>query len=125
MKTGMDHDSVLKDVLLVPKIGMMLVSIPAVTNSGLRVILKRDLVMFNSNRTAAAQGKRRGQVCEMELIVSESLFLITKIESWHLRLGHLLDSKLLESGKFYPKKKLVACGPCQACLVGKYKKSLF
>jgi hypothetical protein len=115
--TAMDHDLVLKEVLLFPKLGMMLVFIPAVTNSGLTVIFTRDLVMFDSNPITAAQGKRRGQAYKMELIVCESLCLITKMESWHLWLGHLSDGKQLELEKFYPEKKFVAYGPCQACLM--------
>jgi hypothetical protein len=49
MQRGMDHDLVLKDGLLVPKLGMMLVSMPAVTNSRLTVVFTRNLVMFTSN----------------------------------------------------------------------------
>jgi hypothetical protein len=62
MQTGRDHDLVLKDVLSAPKLGMVLVSIPAVANSGLTVLFKPDLVMFDSNRNTEARGKQRGQV---------------------------------------------------------------
>jgi hypothetical protein len=89
MQTGMDHNLVLKDVLLVLKLGMMQVFIPAVTNSGLTVVFTHDLVMFDSNQITVARGKQRGQAHEMELIVGESLCLISKTESWHLGLGHL------------------------------------
>jgi hypothetical protein len=123
--TCMDHVLVLKDVLLVPKLGMMLVSIPTVTTSVLTVVFTRDLVMFESNRITVAWRKQREQEYEMELIVHESLILITKMESWHLQLGHLSHDKLLELGKFYPKKKFVAYRPCEACLIEKHKRSSF
>jgi hypothetical protein len=61
----------------------------------------------------------------MEQIVCESLCLITKMESWHLRLDHLSDGKLLELEKCYPEKKFGAYRLCEACLVGKHKRSAF
>jgi hypothetical protein len=121
----MDHDLVLKDVLLDTNLGMMMVAILAVTTSGLTVVFRRDLVMFNSNGITVAWGKQQGQVYEMEQIVRESLCLMTKIEMRLLLLGHLLDGKLLELAKFYPAKIFVAYGPCEACLIGKHKRSAF
>jgi hypothetical protein len=89
------------------------------------VLFVPKLVLSDSNRITVSRGKQRGQVYEMELIVFESLCLITKMELWHLRLDHLSDGKLLELGKCNPEKKYVAYGLCEACLVGKHKRSAF
>jgi hypothetical protein len=63
-------------------------------------------------------------VYEIDLIVCESLCLDTKKETRHLQLGHLPDGYQLELGKFHFEKKLVAYGLCEACLIGKDKRSV-
>jgi GAG-pre-integrase domain len=124
-QAGMEHDLILRDVLVVPKLEMMLVSMPTATNSSIVVTFERDVVFFAACGTTIAMGRRRGRVYEMELILYDESCMVARMESWHLRLGHPSDNKLMELWKFYPDKKFSPYGQCEACMVGKHRRNAF
>jgi hypothetical protein len=72
---------VLNRVLPLPLLRNMLLSVPAITNSGKEVRLTKDKVEFRQGVELVAKRKRRGRIYELALDIYATACLLSKTKN--------------------------------------------
>jgi GAG-pre-integrase domain len=120
-------DLVLNKVPLVPLLKCMLLSVPAITKSGIEVTFTKDMVEFKQGTESVAKGKRRGRIYKLALNNYGTTCLLSETKEWHLKLGHPSPEKMSRLQTIYPGKnlKIKLDYRCEACMKGKFRRQPF
>jgi Ty3 transposon capsid-like protein/Zinc knuckle len=120
-------DLVLNKVLLVPLLKSMLLSVPAITDSGIEVTFTKDFVEFKQGTKSMAKGKCKGRIYKLALNISGTACLLSETEERHFKLGHPSPEKMSRLQTIYPGKNLKSKSDyrCEACMKGRFRRQPF